>query len=99
MGGAIGAVGGAITGSVTGAIWGEDVLKGGISAMSSYGCDEIADSLSDYLNDVFVDDSLPPFHDNKATIPDDYFFPNIFPQLYDPITLDLNSDGKISTLN
>ncbi|MSN97132.1 hypothetical protein F1B92_08165 [Campylobacter sp. FMV-PI01] len=41
----------------------------------------------------------PQFLDHKATIPDDYLFPNIFPKLYDPLTLDLNNDGKISTLN
>ncbi|MCI6988233.1 MAG: hypothetical protein MR902_01505, partial [Campylobacter sp.] len=99
--GPIGAVVGGVVGSVGGAIWGEDFYEGGISAMSKAMdlADEISDSLSDYLNGVFADDSLPPFHDNKATIPDDYFFPNIFPQVYDPLTLDLNNDGKISTLN
>ncbi|MSN97192.1 hypothetical protein F1B92_08480, partial [Campylobacter sp. FMV-PI01] len=47
----------------------------------------------------FYDNPPYPFSDNKATIPDDYFSPNIFPQLYDPLTLDLNGDSKISTLN
>ncbi|MSN96475.1 hypothetical protein F1B92_04700 [Campylobacter sp. FMV-PI01] len=62
--------------------------------------DEISDSLSDYLNDVFADDSLPPFHDNKATNPnflDPYLNPFTSLTIYDPLILDLDCDGIETT--
>lgn len=45
--------------------------------------------------------SYPYFPDNDGTTRplDPYTLPNIFSQVYDPLTLDLNGDGKISTLN
>ncbi|MSN97129.1 hypothetical protein F1B92_08150 [Campylobacter sp. FMV-PI01] len=45
--------------------------------------------------------NFPYFPDNDGTTKplNPYTLPNIFPQIYDPLTLDLNNDGKISTLN
>lgn len=62
---------------------------------------DIKESLDSLFNST--PQSLPPFHDNKATNPnflDPYFNPFTSLTIYDPLILDLNGDGiKTTTLN
>ena len=83
----------------------------GVAAYKAHTIDEMLNALKELPNEVIFNPkpipfplnpySYPYFPDNDGTTKplNPYTLPNIFPQLYDPLTLDLNGDGKISTLN
>ena len=83
----------------------------GVAAYKAHTIDEMINALNELPNETIFNPkqilspldpfNFPYFPDNDGTTRplDPYTLPNIFPRVYDPLTLDLNNDGKISTLN
>ena len=83
----------------------------GVAAYKAHTIDEMINALNELPNETIFNPkqilspldpfNFPYFPDNDGTTRplDPYTLPNIFPRVYNPLTLDLNNDGKISTLN
>ncbi|WP_052137710.1 hypothetical protein [Campylobacter sputorum] len=94
-----GGIAGAVGGAIIGGLFADDLVD-----KSAEGYSKLIELADDFLNEQSKSIPLPPFMDNKSTIPSfplsQFENPFTLPTIYDPLILDLDNDGiKTTTLD